>query len=356
MCQNVFNFIIFFYFFYSNKVFSCLCNTIIFNSINRNKVSKKLKKNNSIKKDIDKINDFLEDKISDSNKIEQSIFNSKIYNINPNLNFKINNDKENITIYVNKETEAITNNILFYIAIIEKKDSKLNLNFKTYITKINNIPCLYFKNENNKNKKNKKVLIFYHGNTEDLINILYYDKMSTIFNVFVALENDYDVIIPEFPGYSIYKSNDISEEKMKQDAEEIYNTIKNTYNKITVLGFSLGCSIAIDFASCENSSKINMLILTHPFASIKSTAKHICCCAGTCLKQRFKNYEKIKNVKCKTAILSASEDKVVPPKDAITLYNTLKKTNSNVNLYKYTSIHCLTDISKIKKLINDDNI
>lgn len=351
MNLNLIKIILVFYFPYY-KILSCKCNNIIYNAYIRKNTYKTLISNNSIKKNIDNINDFLENKSSDTNNIEQSIFDSKMYNLNLSFKIDINEkDKE----YSNKKNheEAIIKNISQYKKIIEEENSKLNLNFKTYITKINNIPCLYFKNLNN---EDKKVLIFYHGNSEDIINIIYYEKISTLLNVFAGLENGYDVIVPEFPGYSIYKSDDVNEEKMQQDTKEIYNKIKNLYNKITVLGFSLGCSLAIDFASCENSSKINMLILTHPFANIKSAAKHICCCAGICLKKRFKNDEKIKNIKCKTAILSATKDNVVPPKDALNLYNILKETNSNVNLYKYTSFHGLTDIVRIRKIIKEDKI
>lgn len=351
MNLNLIKIILTFYFPYY-KIFSCKCNNIVYNAYLRKNIYKNLISNGSIKKNIDNINNFLENKSSDTNNIEQSIFDSKIYNLN--LSFKIDDNEKNKQFSIKKNHEkAITINILQYKEIIEKENLKLNLNFKTYITKINNIPCLYFKNLNN---QDKKVLIFYHGNSEDIINIIYYEKISTIFNVFAGLENGYDVIVPEFPGYSIYKSDDVNEEKMQKDTEEIYNKIKDKYNKITVLGFSLGCSLAIDFASCENSSKINMLILTHPFANIKSAAKHICCCSGICLKKRFKNDEKIKNIKCKTAILSAIKDNIVSPKDALNLYNILKETNPNVNLYKYTSIHGLPDIVRIRKIINEDKI
>jgi len=351
MNLNLIKIIIIFYFPYY-KILSCKCNKIVYNDHFRKNLYENLISNYSIKKNIDNINNFLENKSSDTSNIEQSIFGSKMYNLN--LNFKIDDNEKNKNYSDKKNYEKpIMQNISQYYDILVKENTNINLNFKTYITKINNIPCLYFKNDNN---TDKKVLIFYHGNSEDIINIIYHEKICTIFNVFTGLENGYDVIVPEFPGYSIYKSDDVSEEKFQQDAKEIYDKIKNLYNKITVLGFSLGCSFAIDFASCENSSKINMLILTHPFGNIKSAAKHICCCAGIFLKKGFKNDEKIKNIKCKTAILSADKDTVVNPKDALNLYNTLKETNSNVNLYKYTSIHGLTDINRIRKILKENKI
>ena len=302
-------------------------------------------KNDNIKKNIDEIISFIENKNVDNNKIEDSKFDSKMFFLGLDYNFN-NSDYE----FIKNDTTTIRDNLQNY-KLISKVD-ELCLKFKVYITKINNIPCLYFKNFNN---EENKVLIFYHGNTEDIINILYCKENSTILHALIGLENNYDVIIPELPGYYLYKSKDRSEEKIIKDTEEIYNKIKNIYDKITILGFSIGCYSAINLASYENSSKINMLILMHPFLNIKTAAKHICCCA-CCVKKRFRNDKNIEKVKCRTAILSASEDQVISCKDAFGLYNILQNNNINVNLYKYTSFHGLPDLERLYTILKKDEI
>lgn len=369
MSTNIIKIILSSYIFYNYKIFSCFCDSLVFTKAPRKHIFENLLKDKTIKKYIDNIEDFLEDKYSDDTNIKQSDFGSKIYDLNLNFEIKkVNKDdndddirksKPNINIngksidnYDAKSNEkTIANNIFNYILFCNFTHS--DFEFETYITKINNIPCLYFKNKNN---INKRVLIFYHGNGEDIINILYHNKTLSICNILTGLENGYDVIIPELPGYTLYKSEDTTEKKFKEDTEVICNAIKNTYSKITIYGFSLGCSPAIDLASCEDSNKINMLILAHPFLNIKSAASNVCCMASAFLKQRFENNKKIKNIKCRTAILSAVNDNVVHPNDAHKLYEILKETNKNVNLYKYNSLHGLIDIRRVRKILKEDKI
>ena len=365
MSSNIIKLILLSYIFYNYKILSCFCDSLIFTKAPRKHIFENLLKDKTIKKYIDNIEDFLEDKHSDDTTIKQSDFGSKIYNLNLNFEIKkVNKDdsdediiksKSNVHIngesidYYNAKSNEITiaNNIYNYKLFCNFTHS--DFAFETYITKINNIPCLYFKNKNN---KDKRVLIFYHGNGEDIINILYHNETLSICNIL----SGYDVIIPEFPGYTLYKSDDVSEEKFKQDTKEIYNAIKNTYNKITVFGFSLGCSPAIDLASYEDSTKINMLILAHPFLNIKSAASNVCCMASVFIKQRFENDNKIKNIKCRTAILSTVNDNVVSPNDANKLYEILNETNKNVNLYKYNSLHGLINILIIRNILKEDKI
>ena len=59
---------------------------------------------------------------------------------------------------------------------------------------VEKIPCYFQKNQNSKN-----ILIIFHGNGSDFLNLPYYlPEISQKYNI--------NILLPEYPGYSIYKS------------------------------------------------------------------------------------------------------------------------------------------------------
>lgn len=118
----------------------------------------------------------------------------------------------------------------------------------------------------------------------------------------------------EYPGYSVYKSNEISEEIITKDSEAVLNYLvdkcKISLNRILVMGRSLGSGPACWIA---NKYEVAGLILISPFTSIKEVASHHYGVFGSLLiKNRFNNLENIKEVKCPTLIIHGNEDEVVP--------------------------------------------
>ena len=75
------------------------------------------------------------------------------------------------------------------------------------------IPVFYKKNESS-----QKVLIYFHGNAEDVI-------LSVGIIDAISLYCEASVIGMEYPGYSVYKKRQNggpSEDKIKEDAEYLY--------------------------------------------------------------------------------------------------------------------------------------
>ena len=74
------------------------------------------------------------------------------------------------------------------------------------------IPCLYLPAEDGGNK----VVIYFHGNAEDIglaFDLLY----------MFGSEMGMHVLAVEYPGYGLYKTSKPDEEKMKEDADSIYD-------------------------------------------------------------------------------------------------------------------------------------
>ena len=105
--------------------------------------------------------------------------------------------------------------------------------------KIEKIPCLFRKNE-----KSQNILIIFHCNGADMFKI--FGNISDI------IGKDINILIPEYPGYSIYDYSPLSSEKCLENSLIIYdfilNNIKNIKEEnIYILGRSLGTGSNISF-------------------------------------------------------------------------------------------------------------
>ena len=125
----------------------------------------------------------------------------------------------------------------------------------------------------------------------------------------------------EYPGYGIY-SGSSSEKKVLIDAETVYNHLLNelkiSEENIFLFGRSIGSGPATWLASIKNPG---MLILMSPFTSIRAVAKHLGGpLARFLVKERFKNLEFMKDVKCPVFIIHGKKDNLIPPMQAVKLY------------------------------------
>lgn len=143
----------------------------------------------------------------------------------------------------------------------------------------------------------------------------------------------------EYPGYSVYKSTDISEEIIVKDSEAVMNYLLNKchvpVNRIIIMGRSLGSGPAIRIA---NKFEVGCLLLISPFTSIKEVASHHYGIFGSLLiKNRFENQENIKGVKCPVLMIHGKEDDVVPERHSETLkgnLRSLRKMQNKMHTYK----------------------
>jgi hypothetical protein len=175
------------------------------------------------------------------------------------------------------------------------------------------IPC-YFQ----KKKESKDILIIFHGNGSDIFNLSYYAKE-------ISEKNNINIIIPEYPGYSIYITNH-SEQKCLENSLIIYdfilNNIKNISEKnIYILGRSLGSAVASFLASKRNPAGI---FLISPFTSFASVGlndeedKQI-------LSKYFRIIDYINKIKSPILFIHGKSDPLVNYKESITLFEKCNK-------------------------------
>ncbi len=128
---------------------------------------------------------------------------------------------------------------------------------------IEKIPCLFKRNKNSKN-----ILIIFHCNGTD------------IFETFKAIHNfseqyNINILIPEYPGYSMYKYSLPSSKTILDNSIIVYDYVLKNMKNITekniyVLGRSLGTGPAVYLSSKRNPAGT---ILISPFTTFAAVGK-----------------------------------------------------------------------------------
>ena len=172
------------------------------------------------------------------------------------------------------------------------------------------IPCLFQKSTNSPNTN--KIFIYFHGNAEDIFN--------TVSNSNIIKQSlPFDTLCMEYPGYSIYYSEK-SAETIENDTLLLYDFLIKECNinpkDIVVCGRSIGTGAATYLAS---KRKPGALILISPIKSIRDTVKNLIGPMKYLVRERFNNYERIKDVTCPLLIIHGQKDSLIPYEDSIEL-------------------------------------
>ena len=177
------------------------------------------------------------------------------------------------------------------------------------------IPC-YFQ----QNQESDKILIIFHGNGSDFLNLPYYAPE-------ISKKNYINILIPEYPGYSIYVSPH-SMEKCLENALIVYDYILNNIKGITekniyVLGRSLGSSIAIYLASKRNPGGVFLMSAFTTFASVGNHDEE----TKQTLSNYFRSIDYIDKINSPLLFVHGKLDPLVKKEESIKLY---EKCNQNI--------------------------
>lgn len=182
-----------------------------------------------------------------------------------------------------------------------------------YIPSPNNnyyIPCIFIRDKSSKLSKN--FIIVFHGNAEDVFS-------SRNLGDSLYKKIGMNIIIVEYPGYSIYKGESEAD-KIIDNTTIIYDYIKTQFNledrNIFIFGRSIGTSPAIYLASVR---KPNALFVISSFTSIRAVADNIVGPLKYLLKERLSSIDYIKNVTCPILFVHGQSDPLIPFKETILL-------------------------------------
>ena len=153
--------------------------------------------------------------------------------------------------------------------------------------------------------KNKKTLVFFHGNAGNLSNRVYkLNQMSKL---------DLNILILAWRSFS-GNNGEPTEQNLYNDAHKTIEWLNSKGVKndnIILYGESLGTGIAVELGQTNNFRGI---ILESPFTSMENAAKNIYPWLPVkyLLKDKYNSERKIKEIKSPILILHGEKDKIVP--------------------------------------------
>jgi esterase/lipase len=161
------------------------------------------------------------------------------------------------------------------------------------------------------------LLILFHSNGEDLIS-------SRIFANKLRIQLQINILIVEYPGYSLYNTSKNCETVL-EDTLIVYDYILTkipnvSVSNIYIIGRSIGTAPAIYLSS---KRKVGMLFLISPFTSIKAVAGNIFGFLKLFVSERFVNGNYIQDVKCPVLFIHGYKDKMIPYNETLLLKDKL---------------------------------
>ena len=183
----------------------------------------------------------------------------------------------------------------------------------------NYIPCLFYRNP-----KSSNYLIYFHGNSEHIFQIEFYglDFRSYL---------DMNVILVEYPGYSIYQSKSTNPITIFSNSLIVYDWVKEKFNakddQIFVCGRSIGTGSAIYLASKRNP---RALFLISAFTSLKNIGRDFW--VSYFVEEIFNSYRYITNITNPILFIHGMSDSLINYRHSQQLYDEMKINNKKIKL------------------------
>jgi uncharacterized protein len=170
-----------------------------------------------------------------------------------------------------------------------------------------------------KSQKRKGIVVYFHGNADNLVRWGNYAKDFT--------KNGYEVLMIDYRGFGKSAKLDyFSEKDFIEDGQFAYNYAKTLYpeNKIIVYGRSLGSGIATNIAS-KNHPKL--LLLETPYVNLTDAAEHFLPIFPykKISRYHFPTDEIIGKVKCPIHLFHGTHDGLVYYESSLKLCKILNK-------------------------------
>jgi len=159
------------------------------------------------------------------------------------------------------------------------------------------------------NKGRKKLMIYYGGNAEEL---------SYLITEFKGFQN-FSVLLVNYRGYG-QSGGKPSQKALFKDALSIYDQVSTEYEKVVVVGRSLGSGVASYVASERDVSAVGLIT---PYSSIKEVGQKTLPIVpvGLILRHPFNSVEYAKKVTVPALFIIAGKDEIIPKDSSQKLYD-----------------------------------
>ncbi|MDA3886006.1 MAG: alpha/beta fold hydrolase [Candidatus Delongbacteria bacterium] len=191
------------------------------------------------------------------------------------------------------------------------------------------------------NEGNEKAILYYGGNAETIeANIAFYRENFP----------EYTLYLINYRGFGKSDGNP-TEENLFKDALFIYDQLSSKYEKISLIGRSLGTGIATYVASKRN---IDKLVLITPFDSILNVAKETYKIFpfSLLLKDKYESINYVKDINSKTIFIIAEKDRMIKNSLSMNLYEAFNKEIVELSIIKdagHNSISHYTEFTESMK-------
>ena len=150
----------------------------------------------------------------------------------------------------------------------------------------------------------KGVILYLHGNRGSIRRCLRQTRGMK--------GNGYDIFMPDYRGYGKSDGKIISEKKLHQDMQKVYDFLNQHYeeDQIIILGYSLGTGMATRLAA-HNSPR--QLILAAPYLSMLDLKNRLMpFIPNFVVKYPLRNDRWIPEIKAPITLFHGTEDQVIP--------------------------------------------
>ncbi|MDK1024981.1 MAG: alpha/beta hydrolase [Gammaproteobacteria bacterium] len=176
-----------------------------------------------------------------------------------------------------------------------------------------------------------------------------------------AVENNMPLFAGAFPEHTLYlvnyrgyggSSGQPSETALFQDAISIYDELDDVYDRISVIGRSLGSGVATYLAAHR---KIDKLVLVTPYDSILNVAQASFPIypMSVLLKDKFDSLKWVNDIESKTMILIAEFDEVIPGRHSHNLAAAFPPDQLTVEILFAASHNTVSDQPRYMQLLED---
>ena len=192
------------------------------------------------------------------------------------------------------------------------------------------------------NEGHENAILYFGGNAESM-----------------AQSSDY--IAQQFPTFTVYlmdyrgyggSTGEPTEKGLYSDALKLYDVIKLKHHRISIGGRSLGSGIATYVAAHREVSK---LALITPFDSIVNVAhgRYPIYPVSFLLHDKYDSASRTKEVKAKTFIVMAQNDRVIPRENTQNLIDTFDPAQLQVTVIENRGHNDISSDAKYYKIMQD---